>query len=190
MEKRWYKKWWGILFIFFVFVSLANITIQLLIKDTQTFKEGAEPDSFRNIKWGSRIESLENMKHIRSEENIGEDTSLYIKTDDELIIGGATLDEIEYSFWNNKFFEVSINANGDRNCTALKESTIERFGKGKYKNKDTIEWIGDKTGANFQVFISNRCGLTIFSYDIYQEMINHSRQKSQNKAKEGAEKGF
>ena len=155
-----------------------------------SFKEGSEPDGFRNIKWGTNLRLLENMKHIGNRDDFGEVIALYIRMDDELIVGGAALEKIEYSFWNNKFFEVSLGTGGYRKCAALKESAIERFGKGKNEKNKIIEWIGDKSIATFQGFISGRCNLSIWSYDIYKELINQSRQKSSNKAKEGAGKGL
>jgi hypothetical protein len=193
IEKPWYKKWWGIFFILWGLAILSTIAIQQLSKVNQTFKEGSEPDGFRNIKWGTKLESLQNMEHIGTRDDFGEETSLYIKTDDELIIGGAALEKIVYGFWNNKLFEVRIDTNGYRDCTALKESAIERFGEGKHKEKNTvelIEWTGDKAIASFRAFTSDICSLTIFSYDIYEELIDNSRQKSKDKAEEGAEKGF
>jgi len=72
----------------------------------------------------------------------------------------------------------------------LKESTIEKFGQGKQKDKNTVEWIGDNIIANFGEFTSGRCYLNILSFEIQEEIINQSKQKSQSKAKEGSEKGF
>ena len=154
-----------------------------------SFKEGTEPDGFRNIKWGTNLESIENMQHVENKRDFDEEIVIYTKKDDELIIGGAALEKIEYSSWNNKFYKVGIYANGHANCTALRESAIEKFGKGKYKKK-YIEWIGDKTIASFGTPLTDRCSLIILSYEIYEELINQSGQKYQSKAKEGAEKGF
>lgn len=179
---------------------LLMLSFYIFLTSCNSFKEGSEPDGFRNIKWGTNLESLQNMQHIENKLDFGEEIALYIKTDDELIIGGAVLEQIEYSFWDNKFFEVSIAANGYRNCTALKESAIERFGKGKHKEEEggplrmnSVQWIGDETGALYHSSVgalTNRCSLTIYSYEISQEIVNQSKQKSQSKVKEGAEKGF
>jgi len=46
-----------------------------------SFKEGSEPDGFRNIKWGTKIESLQNMQNIGKKDDFGEEISLYIKTE-------------------------------------------------------------------------------------------------------------
>jgi len=156
-----------------------------------SFKEGTEPVGFRNINWGTNIESINNMQRVENRRDFDEEVSIYRKIDDELVIGGATLEKIEYSSWNNKFYRVDIDANGYTNCMALKESTIEKFGKGNNnRKKESIDWFGDKTVATFSSRINDKCSLFIYSYEIYEALINQGSQKSQGKAKEGAEKGF
>lgn len=60
------------------------------------------------------------------------------KKGDELKIGGATLESIEYGFWQGKLSDVIIKFKGYANFSALKDATFEKFGSG-YKPNQFME---------------------------------------------------
>lgn len=75
------------------------------------FKPGSDPDGFRGIKWGTDIRTLCGMKYFRTDESYG-GIEVYIRENDELKIGDATLERIEYVFWRGKFCAVGIYTKG------------------------------------------------------------------------------
>jgi hypothetical protein len=181
---------------------LIHRTIQILILSCllisgctkNPFKEGSEPDGFREIKWGTDISTLQSMQYVNSEFDSEEKVDIYKKTDDELTIGGAELASIKYYFWHNKFIKADIDAYGDRNCQALKDATFEKFGEGRkggHSKAESYKWLGDQTCIIFSYLtLINKCYLLVYSCEIQSLLRESSDQKRKNKAKEGAEKGF
>lgn len=176
-------------------ISIFIVCLLTLGCSNKSFKEGAEPDGFRGIKWGTDISTIQNMEYVKSAEIIfGEGADIYKKGDDELAIGDAKIESIEYLFWNKKFFEVRIFVVGYENCEALRYSTFEKFGQvSRIKARtellgDTYQWSGEITGINLSS--GNTCSLSMYSYEIMSTIVESGRQRIKEKAKEGAEKGF
>ncbi len=176
-------------------ISIFIVCLLTLGCSNNSFKQGAEPDGFRGIKWGTDISTIQNMEYIASEETIfGEGADIYKKSDDELAIGDAKIESIEYLFWNKKFFEVRIFVIGYENCEALRYSTFEKFGQvSKIKARtellgDNYQWSGEITRINLSS--GKTCSLWMYSEEIMLTMVEAGRQRMKDKAKEGAEKGF
>jgi len=176
-------------------ISIFIICLLILGCRNNSFKHGAEPDGFRGIKWGTDISTIKNMEYIKSKDTLlGEVEDIYKQSGDELIIGDAKIESIEYSFWNNKFFEVNIFVIGYENCEALRHSVFEKFGEvskikaGTKILSDTYEWAGGITRINLSS--GKVCSLSMYSDEIMFTMVEAGRQRIKDKAKEGAEKGF
>jgi hypothetical protein len=133
-----------------VALSIVVLTILLMSRFAfaQSFKPGSEPEGFRGVRWGTDISTLSGMEHYRTSEIGGTlpvdlwdldrgaliekiDLETYLKTGDELRMGGAELEKIEYGFWRGKFCEVTVTARGPENWVSLREAVFEEFGKGK-----------------------------------------------------------
>ena len=132
-------------------VTLSTLVLTILLMSgfafAQTFNPGREPDGFRGIRWGTDISTLSGMEHYRTSEIGGTlpvdlwdldrgaliekiDLEIYLKTGDELRIGGAELEKIEYGFWRGKFCEITVTTRGPENWVSLREAVFEEFGKG------------------------------------------------------------
>src|SRR5512137_2253389 len=86
-------------------------------KSTSGFKPNSEPDGFAGIKWGTEFSEVKSdMVESRSISNPTEPNvkikSYYTKKADNLKMGDAQLDKIEYGFWKGIFGDVEITATG------------------------------------------------------------------------------
>src|SRR3990170_3555444 len=81
-------------------------TILLLLLPISSFAFDKEPDGFRDIKWGTDIETLKDMKFKGDYES----SKIYTRENDRLRVGVAEVDSVEYFFWKGKFHEVDIKA--------------------------------------------------------------------------------
>lgn len=142
----------------------AILILILLVSSVSAFKN--DPEDFRGIKWGTTIDSLDDMKKI----SIEDDLHNYSRLNDKMTIGDAKLDIINYIFWDNKFLAVSISGNGFSNFINLKNAVFKSFGAGFQFNEyiEEYKWgIGkfDKTliildyneiSEKFHLFLYNK----------------------------------
>ncbi len=152
------------------------------------YKPGSEPDGFRGIKWGTDISTLKDMEYFRTDSSYG-GIKKYTRKNDDLHIGGAKLEIIEYGFWREKFCVVLVITQGYTNWAGLSEAVFEKYGKG-YQDNEYIEkyiWSGSVTVMMLTYNeISGEGTLLMRSEEIYKQQKAYKKQK----AKEGAEKGF
>jgi hypothetical protein len=109
----------------------------------QSFKSGSEPNGFRNVKWGTELSTFSGMKYYKTStaggsypvdqsDSIREiHLNIYLKMGDKLRIEGTKVKRIEYGFWNEKFFEVTITTEGFRNWVSLQKAISGKYGEGK-----------------------------------------------------------
>jgi hypothetical protein len=103
-------------------------------KSTSGFKSNSEPDGFAGIKWGTEFsETKPDMVELRSISDPAEPNVrikiYYTKKGDDLKMGEAQLDKIEYVFWREKFAEARVNAIGPGNFDRLKIFLFPKFNK-------------------------------------------------------------
>jgi hypothetical protein len=89
----------------------------------------ADPDGFRDIKWGTEISTLKDMEKVEQDKSSKSNLVWYTRKGDPLAIGKARLENIFYSFWMGNFESVWIGFEGDENFETLKKELFERFGK-------------------------------------------------------------
>ncbi len=119
-------------------------------KSPPGFKPNSEPDGFGGIKWGTEFSEVKtDMVEVRSlsdpakpDEKI---TIYYIKKGDNLKMGEAQLDKIEYVFWRGKFAEVRITATGPETFNHLKKSLFEKYGTVDKPFQGAYSWDGSVT---------------------------------------------
>jgi hypothetical protein len=96
---------------------------------TRSSKPRADPDGFRDIKWGTEISTLKDMEKAEQDKSSNSALVWYTRKGDTLAIGKAKLENIFYSFWMGNFESVWIGFKGDENFETLKKELFERFGK-------------------------------------------------------------
>jgi hypothetical protein len=149
------------------------------------FKPGSEPDGFRDIKWGTHIDTLTGMTKFGSDPSLG-GIEKYSRNSDVLRMDGANLSRILYGFWRQQLLSVTIEAEGASNCTALLKASVDKFGPGyKTKKAERYRWNGSLTEILYDK-TGNDCLLLMQSNKVREEAEHHLRAK----AKEGAEKSL
>jgi len=119
-------------------------------KSTSGFKPNSEPDGFAGIKWGTEFSEVKSeMVESRSVINPTEpDVKIkiyYTKKKDNLKMGEAQLDKIEYGCFRGKFAEVQITATGSGNFNHLKKVLFEKYGTVDKPVQGLYSWNGGVT---------------------------------------------
>jgi hypothetical protein len=119
-------------------------------KATSPFKPNSEPDGFAGIKWSTEFSEVKSdMVELRSVINPTEpDVKIkiyYTKKGDDLKMGEAQLDKIEYGFFRGKFAEVQITATGSDNFNHLKKVLFEKYGTVDKPVQGLYPWNGSVT---------------------------------------------
>jgi hypothetical protein len=119
-------------------------------KSTSGFKSNSEPDGFAGIKWATEFSEVKSdMVESRSIVNPTEPNVkikiYYTKKGDDLKMGEARLDKIEYAFWKGKFAEVQITAVGPDNFNHLKKVLFEKYGTVDKPVQGLYPWNGSVT---------------------------------------------
>ena len=119
-------------------------------KSTSGFKPDSEPDGFAGIKWGTEFSQVNSdMVELRSVINPTEpDVKIkiyYTKKGDNLKMGEAPIDRIEYGFFRGKFAEVQITATGPENFNHLKKVLFEKYGTVDKPVQGLCPWNGPVT---------------------------------------------
>ncbi len=115
-----------------------------------SFKPNSEPDGFAGIKWGTEFSEVKSdMLESRSVSNPSEPNVkikiYYIKKGDNLRMGEAQLDNMEYGFWKGRFAEVEIAATGLENFDRLKKFLFEKYGTVNKSAQGAYAWDGSIT---------------------------------------------
>jgi len=110
------------------------------------FETGSEPDGFGDIKWGTELSTLKNMKLSRTDPSYG-GIDIYLRLEEDSRIGGKSPKNIEYLFWKGKFSGVRIITEGVSVYKSLKESVFEVYGNGNkpYIDQEYYVWDGEAT---------------------------------------------
>ena len=119
-------------------------------KSTSGFKPNSEPDGFAGIKWGTEFsevksEMVESRSIINPTEPDVKIKIYYTKKGDNLKMGEAQLDKIEYGFFRGKFAEVQITATGPENFNHLKKVLFEKYGTVDKPVQGLYPWNGSVT---------------------------------------------
>jgi hypothetical protein len=148
-------------------------------KSTSGFKPNSEPDGFAGIKWEAEFSEVKSdMVESRSIVNPTEpDVKIkiyYTKKGDNLKMGEAQLDKIEYGFFRGKFAEVQMTATGPLNFNHLKKVLFEKYGTVDKPVQGLYPWNGSVTRIALRYDEPTRTSsLTISSTKItFQEIFD------------------
>jgi hypothetical protein len=159
------------------------------------FKPGKEPDGFSGIKWGTDISTLPDMEYVSTDPSDEVDIfQIYKKKNDELKMGGAALEKINYGFWRRKkvliFDYVNIYIKGYVNWVGLRDVLFEKFGQGYQESKHPEEytWLGETTNMRLRYNEHTKKGnLWMTSTKIHdQQEEYYNKQKEKGWAAEDA----
>lgn len=147
-------------------------------------------DGFRGIKWGEKLEVIKSEKKmVLSSGPEKTMQSLYSIKDDQMSIGGASLDYLFYLFYEGKFSGVAIGTKGKKNYSALVDATDQKYKNCHLVNKYLDDYQCFTKGASVIIKynrFSEAGSLVINSDDIQNEMAKKKAQE----AGSGAAKDF
>ena len=142
-------------------------TILLLLLPISSFAFDKEPDGFRDIKWGTDIETLKDMKFKGDYES----SKIYTRENDRLRVGVAEVDSVEYFFWKGKFHEVDIKAY--KNKGNLYVETFATFGEGS-PSVVGFKWKGLITTIYLNIF-DDHTTLRMLSTEIESKKVKEDK---------------
>jgi hypothetical protein len=104
-------------------------------------------NGFRGITFGTPVSQFKNLELVRDRGAV----KGYRKTDEDLNIGAVTATNIVYIFVHDKFYAVSIHADGGFNGTNLLKIFQAAFGPGAHPEgaANKYFWAGKVAGAHF-----------------------------------------
>jgi hypothetical protein len=130
----------------------------------QNLKALDQKNGFRDLVFGADSTALVGREKLPTK---NPSASIYNRPTDELRIGGAELQSINYFFYRGKFSDVYIKTKGLTNSRALLSALEATFGKGYQSNRfiKDFDWFGRIVTMNYEensitgdasVFISNK----------------------------------
>jgi len=104
-------------------------------------------NGFRGVTFGTPISQFKNLEVLHDRGAI----KAYRKTDEDLNLGSVTLISIVYVFVHDKFYAVSLHADGGYNGTNLLKIFQAAFGPGAHPEgtPNKTFWAGKVAGAHF-----------------------------------------
>jgi hypothetical protein len=154
-------------------------------KSKSGFKLNSEPDGFGGIKWATEFSEVKSdMVELRSTNDPAEPNVkikiYYTKKGDDLKMGEAHLDRIEYVFWRGKFAEARINATGPENFDRLKKFLFEKYGTVN-KFQGAYSWEGSITRIALRYDEPTKpCLLTIGSTKLASQEVKEIFEKDKD----------
>ena len=119
----------------------------------QEIQDSIRSQGFRDLSWGTERVTLTDFIKLETDSGI-KDVLEYKRKNDRLTLGRANLQSIVYAFWRDKFFTVTIWAEGEENYHALRDYSIKQFGN---------DYHDDKTSQKY--LWSNRLSDVMLKYD-------------------------
>jgi len=191
-------------------MTLSTLVITILLVSrfafAQPFDPASEPDGFRGIRWGTELSTLSGMEYYRTSEIGGSlpvdlwdldhwvllekiGLKIYFRMGDELRMGGAELEKIEYGFWKGKFCEVTVTLRGSENWVSLREAVFQRFGRGTLsrfspplggtEDFDWYFWVGKTAEMELIYRSSSRIGkFWMGSVLLREQLFEEVREKA------------
>ena len=86
-------------------------------------------DGFCDLQWERRLSSVDGLVKKQTVSDL-DDVVEYVRPNDILKIGDATLESVIYAFWRDQLYTVTIWTKGYDNFTALREAVFNEFGPG------------------------------------------------------------
>jgi len=139
-----------ILLIFFLSLLYSNPSVSKADNDGSLASFiSTSFDGFRDVRWGTHIRDIRDLKYIKHKQTSGGNVKLYRRTDDNLEFEGVKLYTIEYGFLNNKLLFVSLKTRGRKNIGDLENIISSMLGESKFNKDKThikqIYWSGNRT---------------------------------------------
>lgn len=138
---------------------------------------------FRGMRWGSKLSEYKDMVLIESGSS-----QYYNRKNDQLSIGGATLNKIAYGFFENRLFSVIIEFVGDSNFYKLHETLNQNYGYGFQSNQFMDNYwycLSCESTVYLEYSKIGRKGTISYRYKpISEEVINSDKEQAKRAKKD------
>ena len=137
-----------------VLFFLTNLFLTYTAVSVEQINHINQLDGFGNLKWGTGIESFQNMEFVKSGKTSQGEIKIYKNTSDTLNYSGIALSGIEYGFNDDKLSFVALKTEGIENWYELKNHAIQDYGQdfSKIENAgyENYVWQGSKSSIALQ----------------------------------------
>ena len=146
-----------------------------------------EQSGFRGMNWGVAVPEAWGEKVAIDESYGGID--IYHAPDEDLTLGCATLESVEYSFWQGKLCNVTVNFEGFKDFSCIHDAVKEKFGVGFRPNQfmERYFWSGKVTNILLDYNKASEKGQLHFTSKL---IMNQQEAWAKAQAKKGAQSGF
>jgi len=164
-------------------VVIVILAFFLVLLTTGVMAFDNEPDGFRGLKWeDSPTEEMEFLGEGRAK------LEMYIRETDELSLEGVSLDNIVYSFYQDRFMRVNLHFTGIDNFSSLRIICIKRFGFKRAEPDKPFTYYREGSEAN--VFLSyaavdDRGNLSLDSESLFSEYMEAVKQEKEKQSNTG-----
>lgn len=158
-------------------MRLLSAVLLVILLPTTLLAFQNEPDGFRGIKWGANVSNLRMMQFARDVTADFGGISIYKNVDDEMKIGEATVQEIKYYFWQNKFFKITTSADDQISALNLYRACMDNFGTRVDISHGTYTWTGKTTIVQLSGAFDAYSQIVIKSTDLSRKLQSLEDQK-------------
>ena len=124
---------------------LSNLLLLLPLIFSQPGLAFQAPEDFRGIHWGAPLSSLKGMTAVDDAVPV----RYYLREGDPLTLGGATLKKLFYGFYQNQFYSVLMEFEGQANFEKAREYLVATYGTASRGAGNHFQW-----GVPEDLFIS------------------------------------
>jgi hypothetical protein len=148
------------------------------------------PTGFGGLTWGTEYTTVkDDLVYWRTDPSYG-GIQFYLRNNDQMVMGEAKLDGIEYGFWQKQFYGVNVFFSGSTNFSSIKASLFERFGPGSKPDRSIEEYFWfDFAEASISIEYSEIQKRGIFRM-FSKELTGKAKRYQTEKNKEGPKKDF
>ena len=104
-------------------------------------------DGFRELPWGELVANVDDLK-ILVPENSMDGVEEYVRSNEVLKIGPATVESIIYGFWQDRLYTVTTWTKGRSNYLGLQQAVFNEFGSGYKTSKAAEKYVWSDTKAD------------------------------------------
>ncbi|HQG30617.1 MAG TPA: hypothetical protein PLA83_01705 [Deltaproteobacteria bacterium] len=129
-------------------VILSGFLLVLVLAVAGNASAGVDDaDGFSGLKWGTEYSTIKDeMTYVCTSPAYG-GIRFYTRKNDELTIGPARVQYINYGFWHGKFFNVIAVVPNHESYDKLKKAVFRKYGEGQElrQAREFYTWTGKKT---------------------------------------------
>ena len=122
-----------------------------------------EPEGFRGIKWGTHIEKTKDLYFAGPSQT----WNVYRRNNENLKMGEATVREIEYYFYKQRFYSVRVRFFGEQNLLNVRKMLSDAYGRGiQHPKAYSVEyqWRGSKVDIHIEYDNISKQGALVYTY--------------------------